>query len=143
MNISSILYVSEEAWGFGPGANETGIIVYKMPEVVAHELETSGLAYLQALPKNPGRGWQGRYSQWRLTPVVNDGRWPSARERGDWVSPGIGDYIFKYVYTPLDAEVEQMVNEAIFSGGSYYAYGRIGMIILIPHTRRIVYAYNG
>jgi len=61
-----------------------------------------------------------------------------------WNAPGIGDYMFIYGFVvPLDAEVERMVNEAIFDTGSYYAYGRIGMVILIPQALRIVYAYNG
>jgi hypothetical protein len=36
-----------------------------------------------------------------------------------------------------------LVNEAILNPGSYYPFGRTGLIILIPSARRIVYAYAG
>jgi hypothetical protein len=152
MGVSHILYAAEQSWGFGPGGNETGIIVYEMPKAVAEQLEARGLAYLQSLPQQPGGDWHGRYDNWRPTPVVRDRRWPkggtgdrvSVEGGPSWISPGIGDYMFFYGFEiPLDLGVERMVNEAIFTSGGYYAYGRIGMIILIPAAQRIVYAYNG
>ena len=47
------------------------------------------------------------------------------------------------IYYGLDQDIEQLVNDAILRPGSYYAYGRIGVIILAPASRRIVYAYRG
>ena len=35
MGVWRVLYAAEESWGFGPGGNETGIIVYAMPREVA------------------------------------------------------------------------------------------------------------
>jgi hypothetical protein len=149
MDVSHILHASEESWGFGPGGNETGITVYEMPKAVAAQLETAGLKYLENLPQQSHGHWRGRYEKWLPTPLVYDDRWPGdqvARNQidGDWTSPGIGDYMFRYGFViPLDRDVERMVNDAIFRPGSYYAHGRIGMIILIPAARRIVYAYRG
>ena len=31
----------------------------------------------------------------------------------------------------------------IHSPGRYYAFGRIGMILLVPRTRRVCFLYNG
>jgi hypothetical protein len=42
MGVWNLLYVSEESWGFGPGGNETGIIVYEMPKAVTAALEKRG-----------------------------------------------------------------------------------------------------
>jgi hypothetical protein len=42
----------------------------------------------------------------------------------------------------LDPEVEKMVNEALATPGSYYAFGAIGILILMPARERIVYVYS-
>lgn len=128
--------------------NETGLIVYKMPEDVAARLEKDGLNYLEKLPAQSHGHWRGRYSDWRATPIARDQRWewPQGQpvSHPAWTSPGIGDYLFRYgFWIPIDEDVERMVNGALFQPGSYYAYGRIGMIILVPAARRIVYAYPG
>lgn len=150
MGVWRVLYVSEDSWGFGPGGNETGIIVYEMPASVAESLQTEGRSYLQELTREAqrqeGYSWHGQYSQWLSTPVVLDSHWPDAESeiRRSSTSVGIREYLFRYgFYVDLDKKVEQMVNKALFSPGGYYAYGRIGIIILIPETRRIVYAYAG
>jgi hypothetical protein len=148
---SNILYVEEKQWGIGlPGDNETGVLVYEMPEAVAEGLEAGGVGYLEQLPRKPQSpppDFRGVYSDWQETPVVPDPRhWGSSDYEGTryWVSPGIGDYLNKYGFPiPIDASIEAMINDAISKSGGYYAYGRIGMILLIPRVRRIVYAYNG
>src|SRR5688572_18709901 len=143
MGVWNVLYASEQSWGFGPGGNETGIIVYKMPEAVAAELEKDGITYLAHLAEQSNG--RGRYETWLPTPIVSDQRWPQGgrgkMEGLTWTSPGIGDYLFRYgFWIPVDKAVEQMVNDALFRPGSYYAHGRTGMIILAPAARRIVYA---
>jgi hypothetical protein len=136
MGVWNILYASEQSWGvlWLPGGKETGIIVYKMPEAVAAQLEKEGLTYLEHLPAQSHSGSRGRYDTWGQTPVVLDQQWEWPQfqlgMRGDWNSPGIGDYLFRYGFEiPLDKNIEQMVNDALFRPGSYYAYGRTGLII--------------
>jgi hypothetical protein len=157
MNVWWVRYVAEEAWGFGPGGNETGIIVYDMPASVHRALgENEAFAWLEALPPNSWRGWQGRYETWRVTPISTaDFAWadpaacpPEASDRHLFIyrngCPSISGYMGTYGFPiPFDPEVESMVNEALFSPGAYYAFGRIGMLILIPARQRIVYVYNG
>ena len=43
----------------------------------------------------------------------------------------------------VNSSIEAMINDAISTPGSYYTYGRIGIILVIPKVRRIVFAYNG
>ncbi|WP_158503210.1 hypothetical protein [Shimia thalassica] len=69
MGVWRIIYVAEEAWGFGPGGNETGIIVYDMPEATYEALQAGGIKWLQNLSSNSWSGWQGRYDEWHSTPV--------------------------------------------------------------------------
>ncbi len=148
MGVSNILYAAEESsWGFGPGGNGTSIIVYEMPTAIAARLQAQGLKYLEDLPQQ-STGWRGQYSTWLSTPVTSDPRWEWPRSlaglHGGWSSPGIGDYLFRNGdLLRLDQGIEQLVNDAILRPGSYYAYGRIGVIILIPASRRIVFAYRG
>ena len=116
MGAWSVLYASEKSWGIGlPADNETGIIVYKMPEAIAVQLEKDGLTYLEHLPAQAHGNWRGRYETWLPTPVASDPKWAWPRSQagmqGDWSSPGIGDYLFRYGFViPLDRDIEQMVN---------------------------------
>jgi hypothetical protein len=151
MNVSWISYVAEESWGFGPGGNETGIIVYPMPDALKDGLSDGGIAWLAAMPPNKRSGWQGRYFDWHETPFAApddpDGLniWDGeARAESCGHGAGIARYMFRYGFCiPFDHGIEGMVNRALAAPGSYYAFGRIGMIVLIPAEKRIVYAYNG
>jgi len=155
MGVWRIIYVAEEAWGFGPGGNETGIIVYDMPEATYDALQAGGIKWLQNLSSNNWSGWQGRYDEWHSTPVPETETWadPARCSTGlsDFYSitqhptcPSIAAYMAKYgFWIPLDAEIELLANEAVFSSGAYFSHGRIGMLIVIPEKRRLIYAYNG
>lgn len=146
MSVSNVLYVSEKSWGFGPGGNETGLLVFEMPVPVATELKNRGLDYLRELPRNIRQGWHGRYTDWHETPLMVGDDWGSTSYEGQkyWTSPGIGDYLNKYGFPVLlDGAWEDLTNRALFRPGSYYAYGRIGLIILVPGELRVIYAYNG
>src|SRR5215212_4661710 len=72
LSVSRILYVKEESWGFGPGANESGLIVYELPDNVAKEIQKAGIDYFAKMPQNAehGRGRRGRYNKWQSTPIL-------------------------------------------------------------------------
>ena len=144
LEVRRILYVKEESWGFGPGGNEAGILVYSLPDDIAKAIETAGLPYLANLPPNRdqrSQSWRGSFSGWKATPVQPDPRWKP--------DPGSGRYeIYQYVCAygfciDIDENVRQQVEAAVNNPGSYYAYGRIGMIVVSPRMRRVVYMYNG
>jgi len=157
MNVWWVRYVAEESWGAGlPGGNETGIIVYDMPDQTKESLDTKGLAWVEALPQPPWPEWRGGYEEWHTTPISTaDFAWAdpakcppkdSDRYRGFYPNgcPSISGYMGEYGFDiPFDSDVEKMVNDALFSRGAYYAFGRIGILILIPAQQRIVYVYNG
>ena len=149
MNASRILYAAEKAWGFGPGGNETGIIVYAMPEKTRRRIEAEGAAWLETL-EGSGRDWHGAYREWHATPfdpnVAGAINIWSVDERADRCGHGAGiaAYMFRYGFCiPIDHDVEAMANRALAAEGSFYAFGRIGMLLLIPSENRIIYAYNG
>jgi len=142
--VKKVLYKSEKAEGFGPGGNETGIIVFELPGTTAKQIAQEGLNYLSALqPQGDVSDWHGSYDKWYATPVVHSEHWPRSDDRVDFV-PKIQSYLLRFgLPIPLDSAVENMVDKAMQKEGNYYAYGRIGLIIVIPTLHRVVYAYSG
>jgi hypothetical protein len=148
MNVSKVLYASEEISGLGflPGDNETGVIVYEMPDALADALSENAQAHFEALPDDTGRRPQDRHLVWLETPVADDERWPVPSDvHGPWDGHRrIRDYTDQYVLTAeIEPSVEALANEALSRPGSYYAHTYFGVLILIPESKRIIYAYSG
>ena len=152
MNVCWVRYAWEESWGFGPGGSYTGIIVYDMPAAVKTELRESGLAWLNALPRNSWQSSLGWYGDWHATPVPTTHSWadpaacpPTNSDRYMLTypngCPSISGRMDGYGLLPFDRDVEVMTNDALFSPGAYYALGRWGILVLIPERDRIVYVH--
>src|SRR5690606_38595702 len=142
LGVTLRLYVSEESWGFGPGGNEAGFLAYALPERSARKLEAQGLDWLERLDSgNRGEGWRGRFSDWRRTPVEASRRWEPDARSGRYE---VLDYVCAYGFCiDIDKDHLRAAEEALNQPGSYYAFGRIGMILLVPRTRRMYFLYNG
>lgn len=148
--VEKILYANEESWGFGPGGNETGVIVYELPDSVAREIDKVGIDYFATMPPKTGdsHDWHGRYEKWQSTPILSDPNWADP-EKDDKTSstttaPEISNYLNKYGFCiAKDPNIEAEIDYAISETESYFAYGRIGVLSVIPKTRIVVYAYNG
>ena len=147
LNVSTVLYANEESWGFPffplPGDNETGLIVYELPDSTAKEIQKVGIDYFTKMPQKAGdsHDWHGRYETWQSTPILLEGS-DSGTNRTN--SYEIANYLNRYGFgISIDSQIEQEINKAISKPGSFAAYGRIGVLIVIPDIRRVVYAYNG
>lgn len=113
-----VLYVSEEAWGFGPGGNEAGFLVYPLPERTADAVETSGLPWLEALRDAPrsSEGWRGRFSDWRPTPIRPSARWMPDPASGRY---DIVHYVCRYGFCiDIDAQHLRDAEDAVNSPGA-------------------------
>lgn len=150
MPVSKVRYAKEASWGFGPGGNEAGVIVFELPDAVALEIQRSGIAYFTSLPKRRSRPgeWRGIYELWSETPVPPSENWGPLPTRGAQSSSGfvpmLSDYLDRYGFgIPIDGDVHKQIDDAIQSPGSYFAYGRIGMLIVAPRERSVFYVYNG
>ncbi|TYT24820.1 hypothetical protein FZO89_00160 [Luteimonas viscosa] len=142
LGVRQVVYAEEEAWGFGPGGNEAGFIAYRLPGDAARAVAAGGVGYLERMPPpEASRRWRGRYSGWRATPVAPDRRWPPDPATG---RHEILQYVCAYGFC-IDVDRDQLraAAEAVNTPGSYYAYGRIGMIVVVPRSRRVYYLYNG
>jgi hypothetical protein len=152
MDVSNIIYSAEQSWGFGPGGNETGIIVYEMPPATRRRIETEGVGWLNTLAGSSGP-WQGLYRDWHPTPYDSElsgafDLWEVEEnivsEGCSKIGSGIVAYMDAYGYCiPFDPDIEALANRALSMPGSFYAFGRIGMLLLIPAENRIIYAYIG
>jgi energy-coupling factor transporter transmembrane protein EcfT len=145
--VSKIIYANEESWGFGPGGNETGVIVYELPDNIAKEIQQVGIGYLTKIHQQPKSGcyWCGIYDNWHQTPILRSPYWEYDTERESNTSTAeLGNYLNKYGYgISIDPIIEDEINRAISKSGSYFAYGRIGVLIVIPDIQKVVYAYAG
>lgn len=142
--VTSVEYSEEESWGFGPGGNEAGILVYPLPEATARRIGKQGLTFFETMPANANqqeRRWRGYYTDWKETPVAPKRIWTSREPRNHL---HVIDYICAYGFCiEIEQDFIDEANELVNSPGSYYAYGRIGMIIVAPGKKRVYYLYNG
>jgi hypothetical protein len=144
LKVKSISYREEESWGFGPGGNEAGIRIYPLSEQIASEISQRGIEFFNNLPPNQdqqSRGWRGRYENWSETPIRANERW---KWNLNTAKLDIYDYIGAYGFSiDIKPEVVELANEIVNSAGSYYAYGRIGLIVVCPSKKLVLYLYNG
>lgn len=143
LEVRSVSYRNEESWGVGPGGNEAGIRFYPLSEDVSREVGRGGIQYFEQLPPNKdqqSRSWRGHYAQWRETPIRGD-HWK--------IDPGTGllnvtDYICAYGFCiDIPSDRLKQANEIVSRPGSFYARGRIGIIVVSPEQKLVLYFYNG
>lgn len=143
LGVRVISYELQESWGFGPGGNEAGILVYPLSEEVSRQIEQAGVQFLQTMPPNKDqadRRWQGAYETWLETPAANP-QWKLNAKTGRL---NVMDYICVYGFCiDVAPEVVNEANEIVNSAGSYYAHGRIGIIVVSPKKKKVLYFYNG
>jgi hypothetical protein len=144
LKVSSISYSEEDSWGFGPGGNEAGFRQYQLPEQISKQITVSGIDFLKNMPPNKNqakRDLRGVYSDWVETPIKPGERWKPNKETGRF---SIYDYICAYgVCIDIKPTVVEEANSIINDSGSYYAYGRNGLIIVSPNKNMVLYLYNG
>jgi hypothetical protein len=143
LGVTTVLYSSEHSWGFGPGGNETGVIVYVLPNGIANDVQSHGISRLSDLSKKTvsDGDWRGRYETWQATPTQLEG---SDENTNAVMSYDVENYLNRYGFgIYLDPTVKRQINDAISNGGSFLAHGRIGVLIVAPSIQRVFYIYNG
>ena len=149
LHVWRILFANEEAWGLGPGGNETGFIMYSLPDDIAAKINTDGIAYLSSFPSahlGKPHGWEGKYPEWHVTPIPpEDKKWFQIPASDETTSVAkLTNYLDHYGFgISIDPDIEALFEKAITTPGSYYAYGRIGMIVVTPSIKRVFYLYAG
>ena len=150
LNVSRVLYVRESLWGIGPGGNETGVLVFGLPEDFVVTVKTGRIGFLrQACSKSAmSRKTGGRFTEWKATPMVAEIQWlvreSTSRGASASGSPRIANFLDQYGFgISIDEEIQEMSDKALSEPGNYYHSGRTSLLIVIPDKRRVVYAYAG
>jgi hypothetical protein len=133
LQVTSLLYSKEQNWGSSllplPGDNETGILAYSLSDEIASSVADKGLGFFYR-PENVERreGMQRTHSEWHETPMKTM----------------LSDYLNQYGFgIEVDPSIKALVDDAISKPGSFYSYGRIGVVIVIPKAKRAIFAYAG
>ena len=146
-----IEYRLTDTSGLGPGANEVGLVVYRMDEASARKTESGGLAYLQAEAAPPHavrmseREARNRrtYWGWRQTPMAP--RWTGHGEHLCGRETGIGAFLDQGDFRcRLDMKIVRRIDGILNSEGAYYAEGRGGSVIIVaPRQQLVILAFSG
>jgi len=137
-----IEYRVEWSGGIGPGANETGFVVYRLTDASAAWARDKGAKLGAALG--------GDNSHWLETPV--DDRIENGRAWHSYVDhPATADvadirsYLDRYGFgLPLENGRADAFNLVIRTPGSFYTYGVGGAITVVdPQHGKVYFAYAG
>ncbi len=138
--IERVLYAASEAWGFGPGGNETGVILYELPREVADSIRTA-----RGVVDPPGSGTD---LSWKATPLKEPREWIEGEgalpQTGPVPMPRLHNYLNQYGFgIPVDTEVSSEIDRALSESGNFFAYTRTGVLLVMPRTRRLAFVYAG
>ncbi|ROR99012.1 hypothetical protein EDC56_3252 [Sinobacterium caligoides] len=142
LKVDEVLYNNEESWGFGPGGNEAGIRVFQLTPSVVSEIKAKGISFFQNMAVDRSQRRMTRsFTEWNVTPVKSTRYWKRSKETEIL---DIYDYVCAYGFCiDIDSEMVELANQMVNESGNFYSFGRIGLIIVSPSKKTVVYLYNG
>ena len=145
INAPFVLSASDQAFGIGPGGNESGLLTFALAPGEAPKIGRGGVAGLEA-----------RTGVWWGETPVRVSSPPMAQE--DWLyedgtgdphpaghRPSITDYLDRYGFgIGIGDRREKKIDDILNSPGAFYTYGdHGGMTIVSPRHGWVIYAYAG
>ncbi len=150
LGVDKILYGNEDSIGLGPGASEAEFVMYELPTNVAEKIETNGIGFLGPMPEiaDSNNVAHASYEDWQKTPILSDTKWADKGCNDQPISaspatPKIVNFLCNYFDSSIDKSIEKEVDGVVSKPGSFYAYGRCGILIVSPEIRRVFYVHNG
>ena len=148
LNISKIIYSKEESWRFGPGGNESAVVVCKLPEEMITTVRRQGIIFVSATNSQINDGpdsYRRVYSNWKTTPVDTNSVWgcepvECSLPRKINVENFLGRYGFG---VKLPSQILTEINKVMSTPGSYYGTGRIGTLIIAPDFGKAYFVFSG
>jgi hypothetical protein len=133
LEVTGIVYSEEENWGSVilplPGDNETGFLMYTLSDATANTIAVEGLDFFRRSENIDRRiGMQRTFTVWNETPL------------GKTISTYLNQFGFGI---EIDPPVKAPVDDAISKPGSFFSYGRYGLVIVIPQAKRAIFAHAG
>lgn len=141
LGVTQVLHAKQHAWGFGPGGNETGVVVFALPAGVAKEIEAQGMGYLANGPAGTSGHGQGQPHAWQPTPVLLEG---SDENTHPVLSYELAPYLNRYGFgIDIDATVARQIEATMSKPGGFVAQARTGLLIVAPALQRVFYIHSG
>lgn len=136
MGVSKILYQETDSWGFGPGGNETGVVVFELPENSAKTIENAGIDFFNVISREDTQ--RNKY----------------IRECGEWQESPLGDtnsswtlnsFLDRYGFgIAVDEGIEKEINLVASKKGSYFTGCSGGAVIIVaPKIKKVFFVYAG
>ena len=146
--ISEIIYSKEESWGFGPGGNESGLVVYRLPEEMITTVRRQELIFVSATNSQINDGpdsYRRVYSNWKTTPFEGSNGWKC--ESADCSLSGkisVENFLGSKGYgISLPSHISKEIDQVMSTPGSYYGKGRVGTLIIAPAFGRAYFVFSG
>lgn len=151
LGVWHITHLTTATYGFGPGGESRGFVLFALPQSTADEILELGTGWFEQLA--PFDRSFDRL-EWATTPFSpEEVHWTTQKgcDLSDWwteagaghVCPGIAAFVrgFGFLYD-LDPDVTAFVDQSVFSEGAYVLEGRSRLILVDPKRRYVVYAYH-
>lgn len=140
--VSRVVYAREESWGFGPGGNETGVIMFELPLDVAHNIQQQGITFLDQYVSAQVVVRRGSSSQvplnWKATPVHVEG---ADDDGNSTLTYDIGKYLNRHGFGLLiDKDVARSINDALYNYGNFVDDDGHRLVIIMPKDGKLVFA---
>lgn len=154
VNAPFVTYRKTETYGFGPGGDAAGILVYRMTDATAARVAQGGVAYLNASAAEDGRPLtiderrrrsRRVYSDWRPTPVDLERFGSGHGEDRCGGRPGIRAYLGNFSFRcKVRRSILDKTDRLLSTPGAFYgSRNREDAIVIVsPKTREVVFAYR-
>ncbi len=149
LNVSTIIYAESDSLGFGPGAAEAEVVVYELPEKTAQAIQLVGIKFFSQMPEQMvvDGNLHGHFNGWKPTPIQSDPKWTTRDLNGKVDTkdqkPAVANFLGNYFGFSIDAEIEKEIDKIVSAPGSFFAYGRYGILIVSPAVKKVIFAHNG
>jgi len=145
LGVLKVVYSKEETWGFGPGGNETGIVIFELPHDIANDIEQQGLRFLNQCASTRVVAESSRKARtlytWRATPVLVEA---TGSDMNKVLTQNITEYLNKYGFQiVLERKFEKNIDNALSSPGNWVDDNGSRLIIIMPKASKLVFAYRG
>lgn len=148
LKVNKILYYGQNSVGFGPGANEAGLLIYALPDDVAANIRQRGMQDYARYHFTEGHTSGERELEWEETPVKFNDQWlvseVNNHDTGP-LTPDLSVFLDRYAVSgPIDDSRIKEVQAWITQPGNYYTYMGINKFLIInPMEKKLAFAYAG
>lgn len=143
--VRKIMYAEEKCSGVGlsGGDNCTGVFVYELPQATTRAIQQHGLAYFRGFGQTSVNKQFGPFGEWRTTPIDPGLEWVWVQHSVPLPPPTLSGFLGHESFSiDVDSKIERDIDDSIISPGSFFAYDRYGVMIVMPARNKMAYAYR-